>query len=784
MSTDNFSKKTQEPPALLCLSRYSLNPTARYLIIVFSACFLLPAICIAPSLSAGPAHERSAFAASVDPAYSSAAPLPASPVVAGDPWLYGDGEFEAQRLQLLRQRSAAALKNVHFPGVYYQPAARVWFRLVGARLPDALALRTSGAGVLTFDGREVFRFDATVGTNAPVRAVPADLRGRSGVMQVEISTTNGEPPAFVLSGGSVPTSLPGWESSVDAGAQWAPARPIPPVSSGEPPHRVELPTLTLAPTRHDGEVADFGRTMMGRVSFRCAGEPQLWVGESLPEVRENDPNRLEQRTELERVGDGLWRSRHQLALRYIRVTGGAASDLKVDAVYRPARYRGAFACSDERLTRIWMNSAFTLRSCMNELMLDGMKRDRLPWIGDQSVNVIADAYTFADAEIFRRSFTALGRGGIETSDINGIVDYSLWWIISHDRFQRYFADPGYLRREWSRIESAMTVMERHCDAGGFLVPRPKTWLFIDWEFKKNAKLTNVPLQVLWFWSLQSAAALAERAQQPAAAARWRTRSAALATTLHERGWDAAAKGWKLHLDEAGGPLSRHANVLAVLSGLATADQFSDITRHLLGGELPAIVTPFMGTLELTALARLGAHDSLIPRIEACWGRQLDQGATTFWEKFNPAKPGEPYAMYGRPYANSLCHAWASGPAAVLPAEILGIQPIADGWKRFRVAPHLGSLAWAAAAVPAGESTIEVEARREPGGLGLTVVCPPGLGAEVHLPASTELQVNGVVVWSGGRAGKLPPGVRRIDATGGQISVDVDPGHWKFLTTIK
>jgi len=730
----------------------------------------------------GSAHERSAFAAVVDPAYSAIELKPASPLVAGDPWLYGDGEFEAQRLQLLLQRSAAALKNVHFPGVYYQPAARVWFRLAGARLPDALALHASGAGVVSFDGREVFRFDEAASDSASARVVPPELRNRSGVLQIELSTTNGEPPAFVLQGGPVATSLPSWESSVDAGAHWAPARPIPAVASGVPPHRAELPTLTLAPASRDGEVFDFGRTLLGRVTFRCAGEPRLWVGESLPEVRESNPKRLEQRTDLDRVGDGLWRSCHQLALRYVRVEGGEASDLKVDAVFRPAQYRGAFACSDERLTRIWMNSAFTLRSCMNELMLDGLKRDRLPWIGDQSVNVIADAYTFGDAEIFRRSFTALGRGGIETSDINGIVDYSLWWIISHDRFQRYFADPAYLRREWSRIEAAMTVMEQRSDADGFLVPRPKTWLFIDWDFKKNDKLTNVPLQTLWYWTLQSAAALADRAQQPASATRWRTRAAALAAVLRERGWDAAAKGWKLHLDEPAGPLSRHANVLAVLSGLATADQFPDIAGHLLGDKLPAIVTPFMGTLELTALSRLGAHDALVPRIEKVWGRQLDQGATTFWEKFNPTKTGDQYAMYGRPFASSLCHAWASGPAAVLPAEILGIQPLADGWKRFRVAPHLGALAWAAATVPAGAQAIEVEARRTPDGLSVNVQCPPGLSAEVDFPATSELRANGTVIWSGGRAAaKLPPGMQRVADSGSTLSVEIDAGTWSFST---
>jgi alpha-L-rhamnosidase len=719
---------------------------------------------------AGTAHERSAFAATVDPAYSATALKPATEEVSGAPWFYGDGEYEAYRLKQLRERSDGVCAHVGYPGKYYQPAVKVWFRLAVRDLPESLKIRAGGDGIVSFEGREVSRF--AVSAKAQAFAFPEALRGQTGTLQIELSTTNGEPPALLIE-----SATTAWESSVD-GVHWAAAQPIPQVASGLPPHRSELPTLEIQPQGKQGEVFDFGRELLGNVSFHCDGQPKLWVGESIPEVMEENIKRLDQHTDLARGDDGLWRSQHQLALRYARITGGTATDLKVDAVFRPGQYRGAFACSDERLTRIWMHSAFTLRSCMNHLMLDGVKRDRLPWIGDQAVNLAVNAYTFADADIIRRSFTALGRNGIEASDINGIVDYSLWWIISNDQFQRFFDDPVYLQREWPRLKSAVEFMEKQCDASGYLVPRPGTWLFIDWGISKKKELTNVPLQALWFWALQSAAALADRTQHADDAVRWRSRATTLAATLREKAWDAEAKGWKMHVEETGA-LSRHANLLAVLSGLATEDQLPSIKQHLLANKLPPILTPFMGTLELTALARLGAYDAIPPRIEAFWGKQLDHGATTFWEQF---KPGDLYSMYSRPFANSHCHAWASGPAAVLPAEILGIRPLADGWKRFSVAPHLGSLEWAAATVPAGAQNIEVEARRSPAGLTLTVICSPGLSAEVTLPTSTELRANGVVIWSGGRAGQLPPGIKRVRNSAGALAIEIDSGQWKFFAT--
>ena len=85
-----------------------------------------------------------------------------------------------------------------------------------------------------------------------------------------------------------------------------------------------------------------------------------------------------------------------------------------------------------------MGSAYTLRLCMHDFILDGIKRDRLPWAGDLAVSLVANAYSFADGSIVARSLSVLGRAGIEKADINGIVDYSLWWVVCHDLYQLYF----------------------------------------------------------------------------------------------------------------------------------------------------------------------------------------------------------------------------------------------------------------------------------------------------------------------------------------------------------
>ena len=44
---------------------------------------------------------------------------------------------------------------------------------------------------------------------------------------------------------------------------------------------------------------------------------------------------------------------------------------------------GTFACSDERLNRIWQTGADTVHLCLQDFVWDGIKRDRAVWIGEE-----------------------------------------------------------------------------------------------------------------------------------------------------------------------------------------------------------------------------------------------------------------------------------------------------------------------------------------------------------------------------------------------------------------
>jgi hypothetical protein len=91
------------------------------------------------------------------------------------------------------------------------------------------------------------------------------------------------------------------------------------------------------------------------------------------------------------------------------------------------------------------------------------------------------------------------------------------------------------------------------------------------------------------------------------------------------------------------------------------------------------------------------------------------GTRTCWETFKNDE---------RHWTRSVCHAWSASPAFYLPSEVLGVRPVAPGFRKFSIAPHLGDLSWARGSVHTPHGPIFVEWRRKPTGeIDLTWTAP-------------------------------------------------------------
>jgi len=637
----------------------------------------------------------------IDPAYQSTGNLPIKKKIKGAQWLYGYAELQCWRLQQLRKDVDDAKLKVGYPGEYHQPYAKASFIFATKKSAAIKNLKfyTNAIARVKINGKAVKVIQS--GKHEQMIALATPIQAAK--IEFELST-NEEPPCLLIKDGPFNTSSNFWKWKAENEPLQVPEQ-FSQLKNGAFPHQSQTAETNVPAKKLKDSVFDFGRELLAYVYLEADDQPSICVGESLAEANHTITDKsLEQTMELILLSAGKWRSKVPLAFRYVKVKNGILKSINAGALFHPAQYRGAFASSDTLLNRIWMNSAYTLRLCRNEFLNDGIKRDRLPWAGDLAMSMMVNAFTFGDAEPVKNSLAILNRAGIKHQDINGIIDYDLWWLISENQYQLYYKDPAHLNRQWPRIKETMEILKGKCDSLGMIKVKNTKWLFVDWV-KVNKTST---LQVLWWWAQQSAVELAKRMGDENTVKIWQASVMRLKKDITQRAWNENEGSW---MDDPYTPkaLSRHANILAVISGLSDKSKYNEIGKVLRAKVAPSVGTPYMSGFEALAIAKTDNLDSSIKAITDVWGGMLSvPGTTTFWEAYSPRESAaKMYSFYSRPFGKSLCHAWSSGPAAVLPTVLLGLRPLTDGWEAFEINPKLGDISWVSSAIPTPQGTINV-----------------------------------------------------------------------------
>jgi len=478
-------------------------------------------------------------------------------------------------------------------------------------------------------------------------------------------------------GGAIRSPRTDWEARTFDGS-WRPVAAYP--DGPLPPHRVRPPEVRVVPVATNGWW-DLGRESLAYVECACRDSPVLRAGESIPEMLDDDTTLMEYSPEMVQVGEGRWRSAHALAMRYFRLKG-SVSDVKVSHVVYPRPAAATFSSPHARWNRMREAGVRTLELCADDFLIDGIKRDRLPWGGDLTVSMLADAYVWGDASVARASLSAMDA---YVGDVNGTASYSMWTLVSHDFYQLYFGDAQFLKDRWWRIRWRVENLISRTDPETGFVVKGLDWVFIDWAKPES----RTALHALWYGALQASARLADRVKD-ARAKDYRALAEKVKASLDRLAWDEVRGLYRANLDGTA-EFGRQANVLAVVFGAADAKRSARIAGSLAKDDLPPVGTPYMFGWELVVLARTGHVKEFHAGLERVFGAMLDAGATTFWEGYDASEKGdERYRFYGRKWGKSLCHVWSAWPAFIFVSEVMGVKPTADGWATWEEKPLPGA----------------------------------------------------------------------------------------------
>ena len=376
--------------------------------------------------------------------------------------------------------------------------------------------------------------------------------------------------------------------------------------------------------------------------------------------------------------------------------------------------KGAFECSDPLVNEIYSVARHTLLLCLqNGVIWDGIKRDRLVWIGDLHPETLGLLYTTGDIENIENCLDFAAASTLPTDWMNGLTAYSFWWII--------------VLYDYYRFTGKTEVLLKHADYLAALVKNVETLIGEDGS-------TNFPSDFL-DWPTSGSKDAAE-----GVAALCKSACDKAAILLRIANKDASKAEY------ASAKIARRKKITltykqaAAVRYLAFGDHPREVGELLTENGAHGLST-FMSYYILSAVKRTAGAEKALGMMKEYYGGMLEKGATSFWEDFNvdwidgsgriDELPDEGqkdvHGDYGAfcytGFRHSLCHGWSCGPVEFLAEAVLGINVTDSGCKKITVAPDLGGLKFAKGKFPTPYGIVEISHTATENGIKTEITAP-------------------------------------------------------------
>ena len=378
--------------------------------------------------------------------------------------------------------------------------------------------------------------------------------------------------------------------------------------------------------------------------------------------------------------------------------------------FRNIPYLGTFQCSDNQLNDIWNTGAYTVQLNMQEYIWDGIKRDRLIWLGDMHPESNTISTVFGDEESFYASLDLAIEQYPLPNWFNGMSAYSMWYLIIQYDWYRHFGNLDFLKKHANYILGLIDLIDSCVEEDGS--EHLSDSRFLDWPSSPNKEGVEAGYRALLCWAMQDGRQLCSLLGNDAKAQK--------CSEIENR----------LKKKVLPPNYLKQAAALMAIAGLMEPEKAAQ--DFLLPGG-PKGFSTFYGYYMLEALAMAGHYEEAMDIIRKFWGGMLNMGATTFWEDFDldwtknagridefvPEGKDDIHGDFGGycyvGYRHSLCHGWASGPTAWLSNHVLGVEILEPGCKKVRISPHLGNLQWAKGTYPTPYGQIKVHHQKQADG---------------------------------------------------------------------
>lgn len=393
-------------------------------------------------------------------------------------------------------------------------------------------------------------------------------------------------------------------------------------------------------------------------------------------------------------------------------------------IYQDIPYIGSFRCNDEVLNNIYDTCGYTVHLCMQNLLWDGIKRDRVVFIGDMHPEILAIRTVFGTQPIVDDSLRYVAEHSPLPDWPNGITSYGMWYLLSLRDWYWYSGNKALvaeLSYYWKPLLLQLLPLV-HEDGEGILIEDELArGYFLDWPSKDHPEAKG-GIYGLFELALCAAVELCNVIDDTDLAEHCAHKAQVLANASFEPGE------------------KKQVTAMLQLAGMAQQEKAEESLAKGSGRGM----STFQSYYILKAVTHTVDVSTALAMLREYYGGMLAVGATTFWEDFDldwmregatieEVLPEGVYDIHGdngrfcyEGFRHSLCHGWSAGPVAFLAEDILGIRIESPGCKKVSIKPNLGDLEWVKGTYPTPLGNITVEAKRIGNAVETKIDVPDGI----------------------------------------------------------
>jgi len=187
-------------------------------------------------------------------------------------------------------------------------------------------------------------------------------------------------------------------------------------------------------------------------------------------------------------------------------------EVRAISTFRDIPYKGSFCCNDERLNKIWETGAYTVHLNMQEYLWDGVKRDRLVWVGDLHPEVMTVNTVFGYNEVVPKSLDLARDITPLPQWMSGISSYSIWWLLIQRDWFYYQGDIAYLQEQKTYLTDLLRLLISKVNEDG--IEQLDGNRFLDWPSSTNPQAIHAGLQALMVLAMKAGNELCSILNEP------------------------------------------------------------------------------------------------------------------------------------------------------------------------------------------------------------------------------------------------------------------------------